>query len=84
MYHHVSPQHLSASWLLFQTSPPFPSMLSPRRTQAEELGKAVAEAAKALMDDEKLTQLSSEDLGPGLGGLGDGAGRNGGMVSCCL
>lgn len=59
-------------------------MLSPRRTQAEELGKAVAEAAKSLMDDEKLTQLSSEDLGPGLGGLGDGAGRNGGMVSCCL
>lgn len=31
------------------------------RLQAEELGKAVAEAAKTLMDDEKLTQLSSEE-----------------------
>ena len=30
----------------------------------------MAEAAKALMDDEKLTQLSSEDLGLGELGLG--------------
>ena len=30
--------------------------------EAEELGKAVAEAAKILMDDEKLTELGSEEL----------------------
>ena len=80
MYHHVSPQHLGC----FSDFPTISIDAFATANAGRGARQGRGRGSHGADGRRELTQLSSEDLGPGLGGLGDGAGRNGGMVSCCL